>query len=199
MTEDQNLFGYLRDLLEAGVEPRSREEEIWARYGQTVAVLVLDSSGFSRISQSHGIVHYLAKLVQMRDIVNPGFEAQGARRSHFEADNAFALFDHPDSAIRAARHCHSAIAEAGLMLTESEPFQVCIGIGFGRMLYSETLEGFFSAEMNLASKLGEDTADGGETLLTEAAHGAADPALVEGAESRQLNIAGLSTPYFCLN
>ena len=172
LSDDLNLFGYLRNLLEAGEDPRSREEQIWARYGQTVAVLVLDSSGFSRISQSHGIVHYLAKLVQMRDIVNPGFEAEGARRSHFEADNVFALFDHPDAAIRAARQCHAAIAQARLMLTETEPFQVCVGIGYGQMLYSETLEGYFSSEMNIASKLGEDTADGGETLLTESAHAA---------------------------
>ncbi len=52
------------------------------------------------------------------------------------------------------------------MLTEEEPFTVCIGIGHGRKLYSETLEGYFSEEMNFASKLEEDTVDGRETLIT---------------------------------
>lgn len=198
LSADTNLFGFLRALIKAGIDPRTREAEIWERYGQKVAVLVLDSSGFSRISRSHGIVHYLSKLLQMRDLVDPGFTAEGAIRSHFEADNAFAVFDNPNSAIRAARFCHEVVATAGLMLTEEEPFAVCIGIGYGQMLWSETLEGFFSAEMNIASKLGEDTANGGETLITEAAWAAADPELLVGSQRHQLNIAGLSTPYFQL-
>ena len=44
------------------------------------------------------------------------------------------------------------------MLSDSERMRVSIGIGYGDLLYSETLEGYFGEEMNYASKLGEDLA-----------------------------------------
>ena len=92
------------------------------------------------------------------------------------------------------------------MLTGSEPFRVCVGIGYGRMLYSETLEGYFGGEMNLACKLGgemnlacklgEDVALGGETLITTAAYENADPALVKSFTQKSLRIAGIDATYF---
>lgn len=194
----QNLFAYLQSLHARGLNPADYEDEVWARYGQTVAVLVLDCTGFSRVSAAHGIVHFMSRLVQMRDIVNDVFNTEGALRGRFEADNAFAVFSHPDAALRAARACHGEVASRALMLTDDEPFQVCIGVGYGRMLYSETLEGFFSAEMNLASKLGEDTADGGETLITQNAFSSASAPMVAGATPAELQIAGLTARYYSL-
>ena len=45
---------------------------------------------------------------------------------------------------------------------------IAIGIGFGSILDLDG-EDFFGDEVNLASKLGEDIATGGEVLLTDAA------------------------------
>lgn len=106
----------------------------------------------------------------MRQIVEPILKTYSNRNFKFEADNVYAIFDHPDDAVRAALDTHEAVHQSKLMLTENEPFRVCIGIGYGNLLYSETLGGYFGEEMNLASKLGEDTAEGGETLLTWAAY-----------------------------
>ena len=53
------------------------------------------------------------------------------------------------------------------MLTN--PLQVSIGIGYGDLHYVTSEDDYYGAEVNLASKLGEDVACGGETLLTEAA------------------------------
>ena len=46
--------------------------------------------------------------------------------------------------------------------------------------------------MNLASKLGEDTAEGGETLLTAAAWDQASKESVETVEQRHLVVAGVN-------
>ena len=54
--EKENLFQSMSRFIESGIDPVSRHEEIWERYGETVAVLVLDSSGFSRVTESHGII-----------------------------------------------------------------------------------------------------------------------------------------------
>jgi len=97
--EPENLFQRLDALLANGKQPAELEGEIWATYGRTVAVLVLDSAGFSRVSESHGIVHYLSRLVAMRNIVLPIFEQHRHCHMKFEADNAFAAFDTVDDAL----------------------------------------------------------------------------------------------------
>lgn len=192
----ENLFEHLESLIEKGVDPVDYEEQVWQRYGKTVSVMVLDSSGFSRVSEEHGILHFLSRLMLMRRAVKPIIEANNAIDFHFEADNVFAVFEHPDDAIRTAVMCHEAVFDNNVMLTEIEPFQVCIGIGYGPMLYSETLEGYFGEEMNLASKLGEDTADGGETLVTERAYACASVDLVKLFEKRTASVSGLAFPYY---
>ncbi len=47
------------------------EREILERYQDHCAVLVLDSSGFTRLTQAHGIIHFLA-LVADNSYPAPG-------------------------------------------------------------------------------------------------------------------------------
>jgi len=190
-----NLFDHLQDLIARDIHPTEQEDEIWERYGRKVAAMVIDSSGFSRATEQHGIVHFLSKLMIMRTIIQQVCQNHGSHAFRFEADNVYAIFDHPDAAISAALQVHEGIVEEKLMLTPTEPFHVCIGIGFGDMLYSETLEGYFGEEMNLASKLGEDTAKGGETLISASAFLHADRQLVESFTPHDLDIAGIAAPY----
>ena len=182
--------------IESGIDPVTRHSEIWERYGETVAALVLDSSGFSRVTESHGIIHFLSRLMLLRDIAKPIFDNHRCKRLHFEADNAYAIFDDVDDAIASARELHEQVDENRLMLTEGERFRVSIGIGYGKMLYSETLEGYFSEEMNFASKLGEDVAQGDETLITANAHRHANPELVKHFTPRQCQISGVHLRHF---
>ena len=190
-----NLFDHLHHLIAQNIHPTEKEEEIWDRYGKTVAVMVIDSSGFSRATEKHGILHFLSQLMMMRNMIQQVCEANGSHAFRFEADNVYAAFDHPNDAICTALRIHEVIHEENLMLTPSERFSVCIGVGFGEMLYSETLEGYFGEEMNTASKLGEDTACGGETLITEAAFQHADDDLVESFTPRHLELAGIEARY----
>ncbi len=191
-----NLFEHLSDLIVSDIDPAEREAEIFERYGQQVSVMILDSSGFSRISEEHGIVHFLTRLVMMRRIVEPILKSYNNLDFKFEADNIYAVFDHPDDAIRVSLETHAAVHENKLMLTESEPFRVCAGIGYGNLLYSETMEGYFGEELTLASKLGEDTADGGETLLTTSAYESADRELVKSFTQASLSISGIEVTYY---
>lgn len=194
--ERQTLFALIHRLLDDGVDPIEQEADIWAQYGETVAVMVLDSTGFSRVSESHGILHFLSRLVMIRNIVEPIVRRHPHQSLKFEADNVFGAFDTPDDAIRAALAIHDAVSREQVMLTEEEPFKVCIGIGYGRMLHSRSMEGYFGEEMNLASKLGEDTADGGETLVTQSAYQSAAPELVAGFERRQVRVSGVDLTYY---
>lgn len=191
-----NLFNYLRELVDRNVHPLERQDEIWQRFGRTVAVMILDSCGFSRTTEQHGIVHFLTLLMQMREIIGGVCSEQGCHALRFEADNVYAAFDHPDEAIKTALNIHQSIEQQRLMLDHQEPFRVCIGIGYGELLWSETLEGYFGEEINLASKLGEDTAAGGETLISENAYRHANPNLVADFSQSHLSIAGIEATFY---
>ncbi len=67
LPDRENLFKTMAALVEAGENTVDHENENWSRYGETVAILILDSSGFTRVTESHGIVHFLSQLMQLRD------------------------------------------------------------------------------------------------------------------------------------
>ncbi|MEB3294003.1 MAG: adenylate/guanylate cyclase domain-containing protein [Synechococcales bacterium] len=146
------------------------EQTLWQHFGQTKAVLILDMCGFSKTTSRQGIIAALAKIQQMNAIVQPTLQAYQGTIIKSEADNIFAIFDHPLQAIAASHATYQAVQTEGL--------SVAIGIGYGSILLIPgaalhedwMYEDFFGDEVNLASKLGEDTATGGELWLTAAAY-----------------------------
>lgn len=193
---EENLFQCMSRMINSDIDPSDQQAEIWDRYGEKVAVLILDSAGFSRVTESHGIVYFLSRLMLLRNLVEPLLDAHNCKHLNFRADNAFAFFDEVDDAIACAKELHNKVFESGLMLTESERFRVSIGIGYGDMLYSETLEGYFSEEMNFASKLGEDLARSNETRITVNAYNHAQPYLVEGFTLQRAEMSGLALKHY---
>ncbi len=162
------LFRAINRARRSGRDLKDAEARLWEKHGTTCAVLVLDSTGFTRATRARGIVQFLATFLHMRERVGPIFEARGCLSWRSAADNLFAEFAAPDAAIEAALAAHHAVDRARLRLGPGEPYRVCIGIGYGRLL-SAGEQGVYGDEMNLACKLGEDLAEGGETLLTESA------------------------------
>jgi len=145
------------------------DAQIRDTFEQKVAVLVLDMCGFSRLTVRHGIIHYLAMIRRMQCAVVPLITEHRGRVIKVEADNLFATFPQVSQAIAAARAIHASLAQANAVLPADWDVHVGIGIGYGPLLLVGT-DDVYGAEMNLASKLGEDTAKAGEVLLTEAAH-----------------------------
>ena len=76
--------------------------KIWEKYGSTKAVLIIDMSGFSLLTQRHGIVHYLSMVRRMQITAEPIIESYGGQVIKFEADNCYAMFDDPLGAVQSA-------------------------------------------------------------------------------------------------
>jgi adenylate cyclase len=170
------------------------EADLWQRFGTTCAMLVLDSTGFTRTVRAHGIVHFLDLFLRMRAVAGRALEAQNCLAWRSAADNLFAEFPGPDAALAAALAAHQAVAAAELRLSPGEPYRVCIGIGYGRVLQGGR-DGVFGDEMNLACKLGEDIAEGGETLLTEAAYRGLTRRKSTVFERREATVSGNTITY----
>ncbi len=162
----QTLSLFVGPLLDqyANADPEHRHEienEIWQKYGRELVVLALDMSGFSLLTQRHGIVHYLAMVRRMQRVVAPVITDNGGAVVKFEADNCFAVFGEPLHAVRAAQAIHAALAAQD----HPDMIRVSIGIDSGKVLVVDNLDVFGNA-VNRASKLGEDIAEAGETLVT---------------------------------
>lgn len=196
----RNSRANLNRLLDEMIEAPERRTEITASidaiFGQQKAVMVLDMSGFSRTTQRHGIVSFLLMIHQMKRLAVPCIETHRGLLLKDEADNLFCLFDAVAHAVDAARDIGSRLSAANLMLPEDRRLYASIGIGYGRILNIAD-EDLFGDEVNLASKLGEDIATGGEVLLTPAAHAQVEDGAARFQEDA-VSISGLSLPYYRL-
>ena len=183
----------LSRLLQERNEYPERIEQIDAlireTFGETHAVMVMDMSGFSRVTIKHGIMHFLAMIHRMNQIVAPTVREHGGRVIKFEADNAFAIFDKVEDAVEGAIDTSRRFSAANTMLPEEMDMHGKFGIGYGEVLIVEDKD-LFGSEVNLASKLGEDLAERGEILLTEAAFAEVDAEKRE-YEEVSMTISGL--------
>jgi adenylate cyclase len=171
--------------------PAAVDREINRRFGCRRAVMVLDMSGFSLSTQRQGIIHHLAKIQRMRGIVSSEARAANGSVLKFEADNAYGVFLNVNAAVRASRGINLRIREANLTTEQPDHIHVSIGIGYGSILLAR--DDYFGDEVNLASKLGEDTADAGEVLLTDKAV-AALRGKSHQVERFDLSISGIHLP-----
>ena len=163
----------LRELLRRyNEQPEQREAltaEIEWRFKRNLAIMVVDSVGFTRTVRRTGIVHYLALLERLERVIGPIVERAGGTIMRQDADDFFALFDSAAAAVRCARQIVAAVGVANEALPENEEIEVAIGIGYGPMLAIGHND-LYGDEMNLACKLGEDLAERGEVLLTPSAY-----------------------------
>jgi adenylate cyclase len=186
----------LYELLSRIIEEPERRGEISAQiereFTQRRAVMVLDMSGFSRTTQVHGVVSFLVMIHQMRLLAVPTIRAAGGHLVKAEADNLYSLFHGVGEALSAAREIMRQLATVNVLLPANRRLYAAIGIGYGDILVPGE-EDLFGDEVNLASKLGEDVAQGGMVLLTEAARAELPPEVATTEE--RASISGLALTY----
>ena len=197
MLEEEGLFDSIRST-SGQLSERSRfEAAIWKKFGCRCAMLVLDSSGFTRNTQESGILSYLACIVRLRDMMDPILTRFDCISWRAATDNVFAEFETANGALAAALEIQRSVSAAGIQVQNSVQLGVCIGIGFGDVLRSRS-EGVFGNEMNLASKLGEDLAGNGEILLTESAYQEISEDLRKNIIRQRTAISGVELSYYII-
>jgi adenylate cyclase len=197
----KSLAGF--EALEAMLDKRNEHPEkkkaidlaIRKKFEATAAVWVLDMSGFSRTTKSHGIIHYLAMIRRMRLIAAVSVGRHHGHIIKFVADNCFAVFPTVRDAVAAAKFMHDGCKFANMNTPDAEDIHVCIGIGYGPALLLR--DDYYGDELNLAAKLGEDVAKAGETLLTAKAYKAVARAQ-KHAKRIKVELSGVSIPAFLL-
>ncbi|MEM7387165.1 MAG: adenylate/guanylate cyclase domain-containing protein, partial [Verrucomicrobiota bacterium] len=128
--EDQTLFADQLRAYREQADPEKRstvEAAIWERFGEEGAVFVLDMSGFSRLSEKHGLILYLSRIHRMQGCVRPLIEDHGGQVVKYLADNAFALFPQVEQAIETAIDINRLLNEENEKTQEAFDIEVSCG------------------------------------------------------------------------
>lgn len=178
-------------------ERKNIEESLWEAYGAEYAVFVLDMSGFSLLTRKYGIVHYLSMVRRMQLTTEPIVKSYGGSMIKYEADNCFAVFPDPLSAVNAAIAMQHAFSAANLLTSDDLDIHIACGIDYGKILIIGH-EDCFGDPVNRASKIGEDLAAAGEILITKEAIQMIPEEAGIKAHGMTVSISGITIPAYMI-
>ncbi|HSK88113.1 MAG TPA: adenylate/guanylate cyclase domain-containing protein [Anaerolineales bacterium] len=179
-------------------ERRKIEDCLWGEFGAEYAVFVLDMSGFSLLTRKYGIVHYLSMVRRMQLTTKPIVKSYGGSMIKYEADNCFAVFPDPLSAVNAAIAMQHAFSAANLLTSDDLDIHISCGIDYGKVLIIGH-EDCFGDPVNRASKMGEDVACSGEILVTQEAMQMIPPEAGIQAREMKVSISGITIPAYMID
>jgi class 3 adenylate cyclase len=176
-------------------ERQKIEATLWDEFGAEYAVFVLDMSGFSLLTRKYGIVHYLSMVRRMQMTTEPIVKSYGGFMIKYEADNCFAVFPDPLSAVNAAIAMQHAFRAENLLTSDDLDIHISCGIDYGKILIVGH-EDCFGDPVNRASKMGEDLAVAGEILVTKEAMEMIPGNAGIKAREMSVSISGITIPAY---
>ena len=178
-------------------ERKKIEKTLWKDFGAEYAVFVLDMSGFSMLTRKYGIVHYLSMVRRMQLTTEPIVKSYGGQMLKYEADNCFAVFPDPLSAVNAAIAMQHAFTASNLLTSDELDIHISCGIDYGKLLIIGH-DDCFGDPVNRASKMGEDVAAAGEILVTKEAMDMIPAEAGIKARAMSVAISGIEIPAYAV-
>ena len=174
---DSITSGSSRGRLEALIAARARpgadkkaiDQRIWDLFGERWAVMFTDLSGFSRHVAEFGICHFLQVIHESQRLLVPVIEEHDGILLKREGDSMLVAFRNPTKALACSVAMQGVLKRYNHRRRASEKVLLCVGLGYGDVLRIGD-DDVFGAEVNAASKLGEDIAGAGEILVTSSLH-----------------------------
>jgi len=162
---EDRLARLIADRLAPNADKEKIDQRIWDLFGEEWCVMFTDLSGFSRRVAEFGIIHFLQTIYESERLLLPVIESHDGFVLKSEGDSLLAIFRNPCKALQGAIAMQYTVADYNLEKPDEEKVLLCVGLGYGHMLRVGDTD-IFGAEVNAASKLGEDTAKAGDILVT---------------------------------
>jgi len=172
LKSEGRLERLIDERLEPGADKAAIDRRIWDLFGERWAILYTDLSGFSRRVAEFGVIHFLQTIHEAFQLHAPVIDRRGGFLLKVEGDSMMVIFRNVDEALECAIEMQHVTRRHNVGRMPEDKVLLCIGLGYGDMLRIAE-DDVFGAEVNAASKLGEDTAKDGEILVTGAVHDAA--------------------------
>jgi len=167
------LEALISERVVAGADREAIDQKIWDLFGEDWCIMFTDLSGFSRGVARFGIIHFLQTIYESQRLLVPIIEDHDGFLLKVEGDSFLVIFRRAQSAIRSAIAMQRKLLEYNEGKAEEDQVLLSAGLGFGRVLRIGDTD-VFGAEVNAASKLGEDVAKPWEILVTRAVRDLAD-------------------------
>ncbi len=156
----------IKERLQSGADKERIDERIWDLFGETWCIMFTDLSGFSRGVEKFGIIHFLQTIHESERLLIPVIDEHDGILLKVEGDSFLVIFKKVRKAMNAAIKMQQILKEYNVDRSDEEKVLLCIGLGYGHVLKIGDSD-VYGAEVNAASKLGEDTANAWEILVTE--------------------------------
>jgi adenylate cyclase len=169
---EERLQKLIAARIETTADRESIDQRIWDLFGEEWCIMATDLAGFSRNVAEFGIIHFLQTIYESERILIPVIEKHDGILLKVEGDSFFVIFRNVQKAIRASIEMQQTTVRYNAARVPQEHVLLCVGLGFGRVLRIGDAD-VFGAEVNAASKLGEDIARAEEILVTKAVRDAA--------------------------
>jgi len=164
---EDRLERLIEDRLKPGADKEKIDKRIWDLFGETWAIMFTDLSGFSRKVAKFGIIHFLQTIYESERLLIPIIEDHDGILLKAEGDSLLVIFRNAEKALQAGVAMQRSLEWYNKERPEEEQVLLCVGIGYGKVLRIGDVD-VFGHEVNSASKLGEDTAEAYEILVTPA-------------------------------
>lgn len=162
---EDRLERLIQERLKPGADKKMIDQRIWDLFGEEWCVMFTDLSGFSRGVAQFGIIHFLQTIYEAERLLIPVIEDHDGILLKTEGDSFLVIFRIPNKGIQCGIKMQAVLAEYNKDKVPEEQILLCVGLGYGKMLRIGDAD-VFGAEVNAASKLGEDTAKAWEILVT---------------------------------
>ena len=167
LKSEGRLERLIEERLRPGADKDAVDRRIWDLFGERWAIMYTDLSGFSRRVAEFGIIHFLQTIHESFQLHAPVIDRHGGFLLKVEGDSLMVIFRNVNEALECAIEMQRVSHRHNLNREPEDKVLLCLGLGYGEMLRIAE-EDVFGAEVNAASKLGEDTAKAGEILVTGA-------------------------------
>jgi len=165
---EDRLERLIEDRLKPGADRDKIDNRIWDLFGETWAIMFTDLSGFSRNVAKFGIIHFLQTIYESERLLIPIIEDHDGILLKAEGDSLLVIFRNITKALQASVAMQRTLVAYNKDKTDEEKVLLCVGVGYGKVLRIGDVD-VYGHEVNSASKLGEDTANAYEILVTESA------------------------------
>jgi class 3 adenylate cyclase len=164
---EDRLEKLIRERLTPGADKAKIDERIWDLFGEEWCIMFTDLSGFSRGVAQFGIIHFLQTIYESQRLLIPAIEEHDGILLKVEGDSFLVIFRNPEKALQCSVVMQRTLEQYNVGRSEEEKILLCVGLGFGRVLRIGDMD-VFGAQVNAASKLGEDLAEAREIFVTGA-------------------------------
>lgn len=165
---ETRLWGLIEDRCQPGADVEAIDQRVWDLFGEEWAIMFTDLSGFSRRSAEYGILHFLQTIHESHKLLLPIVIEHDGVLIKSEADSYLILFKRASRALECAIAMQHTCQQASARRSDEEKILLCLGIGYGRILRIGD-DDAYGSQVNIASKLGEDTAKTNDVLLSKEA------------------------------